>query len=211
MGEDLKIHKIAVGQLDVNCYIVSDGTTPDALVIDPGDEYERIRDAIDTHALLPKCIIFTHAHYDHVCAAKELKDTYNTLIIMHPDELSVYEGTKKLCISWGYESEDFPPPDRLLQDDDPVLIGTAAFRVIHTPGHTPGGICLYGKDTLFTGDTLFAGSMGRTDLHGGNREQLLHSLRKIMSLPGQTRVLSGHGDETTVRREMQSNPFMRDL
>lgn len=205
----MHIDKIVVGQLDVNCYILSDESTTEAMIIDPGDEYERISDLIDARGFKPKYIVFTHAHYDHVCAAKELKDKYKALIIMHEDELTVYNITKELCISWGYEPEDFPLPDILVKDGDNISVGTTVFGVIHTPGHTPGSICIYGGNTLFTGDTLFSGSAGRTDLPGGNTERLFSSLQRIASLPSDTKVLCGHGNETTIENEIKRNPFIK--
>ncbi len=204
----MNIHKIVVGQLDVNCYICSDEATSEAIIIDPGDEYERISDLIDENGLNPRYIVFSHAHYDHVCAAKDLKDKYKALLIMHEDEQTVYKHTKELCISWGYEPEDFPPPDILVRDGDKIQFGGIVFEVIHTPGHTPGGICLYGGDTLFTGDTLFSGSAGRTDLPGGDLYKLSSSLKKIISLPPKTSVFCGHGNTTTIEEEIKHNPFI---
>ena len=204
----MDIHKIVVGQLDVNCYIVSDGSAPDAIVIDPGDEPELIAGLIEDKGLRPRHIIFTHAHYDHVCAARDLKDKYKASIVMHEDEIATYEMTKKLCMSWGYEAEDFPFPEIKVRDGHRISAGKISLEIIHTPGHTPGGICIYGKKTLFTGDTLFKGSAGRTDLAGGNAGKLISSLQKLSLLPPDTRVLCGHGDETTIGYETKNNPFL---
>lgn len=204
----MNTQKIIVGQIDTNCYIISDEKTAAAIVIDPGDEYERIMEKIDAGKLRPKYILFTHSHYDHVCAARELKDTYGALIAMHADEKPIYENTKNLCMSWGYEADDFPPPDILLKDNDTLEIGRTVFRIVHTPGHSPGSICVYSGTTLFTGDTLFSGSAGRTDLKGGNAGQLLTSLEKIATFPPGTIILCGHGEDTTVAREIRTNPFI---
>jgi glyoxylase-like metal-dependent hydrolase (beta-lactamase superfamily II) len=204
----MNIQKIVVGQIDVNCYVVSDDSKSEAMIIDPGDEFERIGDLIDSMDLIPKYIVFTHAHYDHVCAVKELKDKYNALIVMHEDEQTVYHKTKHLCISWGYEPEDFPPPDLLVRENDTIQLGRIAFKVIHTPGHTPGSMCLHCENILFTGDTLFQGSVGRTDLPGSNTKQLRSSLKKIASLPLDTKVNCGHGKETTIGEEIKHNPFL---
>jgi hydroxyacylglutathione hydrolase len=127
---------------------------------------------------------------------------------MHEDERETYRMTKELCLSWGFGEEDFPPADLVVKDGGEVILGGITFRVLHTPGHTPGSICLYGGKTLFTGDTLFRGSVGRTDLAGGSREMLMASLRKIVELPGDTRVFCGHGDETTIGEELKHNPFL---
>jgi glyoxylase-like metal-dependent hydrolase (beta-lactamase superfamily II) len=204
----MQIGRIVVGQLEVNCFVVSDEATSKALIIDPGDEVERISEAIDSGRLKPEFILCTHAHYDHVCAAGDLKKAYGAPLVMHEGEADTYASTRRLCVSWGYEPEDFPPPDRTVTDGETVTLGSLTFRVIHTPGHTPGGICLFGEDVLFTGDTLFRGSVGRTDLAGGDMQALLSSLEKLLRLPAGTRVLSGHGEETTIGREAAANPFL---
>lgn len=207
----MEIRSIAVGRLAVNCFVVGDSATKKAMVIDPGDESERIIEFIDSTRFRPEQIILTHAHYDHACAAGDLKKHYKAQLLMHEEEAEVYLMTKKLCISWGYEEEDFPQADRLLTEGDTIAIGSLSFRVMHVPGHTPGGICIYGYHAVFTGDTLFAGSVGRTDLPGGSTEKLFSSLRKIIALPPHTKVYSGHGDATTIAEEIQGNPFIKSL
>lgn len=207
----MKIETVTVGQLDTNCYVVFDEESREALVIDPGDEPDKILAYIDTNNLRPTHIIFTHAHYDHVCAVKELKENYQAKITMHEAEAQTYEETKKRCMSWGYDADDFPPPDLAVKEGSEVRVGKVCFRVIHTPGHTPGGICLYGENLLFAGDTLFRGSVGRTDLPGGSIEHLRQSLKKLARLDPSTRVLCGHEEETTIGLEIRSNPFMHSL
>lgn len=207
----MQIETIIVGQQDTNCYVVFDEESREAIVIDPGDEPDKISAHIDARKLRPTHIIFTHAHYDHVCAVKELKERYQTKVVMHEAEAQTYDETKKRCMSWGYDADDFPPPDLAVKEDDEVWVGKACFRVIHTPGHTPGGICLHGENLLFAGDTLFLGSVGRTDRPGGNMEHLLQSLKKLTLLNPATRVLCGHDEETTIGRERSSNPFMHSL
>lgn len=207
----MNIKKVVVGQLDVNCYIISDGSNSEALIIDPGDEPEKIIGVVDASGLKPKYVLFTHAHYDHVCAAKELCDRYNAVIVMHGQEKITYEATAQRCISWGYAPEDFPEPERIVKDCDTISVGTISFKVIHTPGHTPGSICVFGGNTLFSGDTLFKGSVGRTDLPGGDFGLLSQSLKKLAQLPSETRVLCGHNGETSIADEMRDNPFMKDI
>jgi len=202
------IDRIVVGQLDVNCYVAREENSSDAVVIDPGDEFDRIADLIDAKGLKPRFIIYTHAHYDHVCAAGELKDKYGADVVMHEDEKETYRMTKKLCLSWGFGEEDFPDPDILVRDRDKIVLGNGAFEVLHTPGHTPGSICLFREGNLFTGDTLFEGSVGRTDLAGGDRSKLMSSLKRLAALPADTRVFCGHGDETTMDMELRKNPFL---
>lgn len=205
----MKIHKIVVGQLGVNCYIIADEATSYAMIIDPGDEAERISDLIGSEGLRPRLIVFTHAHYDHVCAARELRDLYQARLVMHADEADTYEKTKKLCISWGYEEDDFPPPDLTVNEGSKLDLGGLVFEVLHTPGHTPGGICLYGEGVLFTGDTLFRGAVGRTDLPGGDWSMLAGSLKRLSLLPGGTKVYCGHGSETSIDIESARNQFLR--
>ncbi len=204
----MQIETVPVGQLDTNCYLVFDEESREAMVIDPGDEPDRIRAIIDARKLQPIYIVFTHAHYDHVCAVRELKDRYQAKIVMHEAEARTYDETKKRCMAWGYEATDFPRPDLIVKEDDSLQVGKACFRIIHTPGHTPGGICIYGEDLLFAGDTLFRGSVGRTDLPGGSTSDLLRSLVKLARLEPSTRVFCGHDEETTIGAEIRSNPFM---
>jgi glyoxylase-like metal-dependent hydrolase (beta-lactamase superfamily II) len=207
----MKIETIPVGQLDTNCFVVSDEETQEAIIIDPGDDPERIRTSIDARGLRPAYILFTHGHYDHVCAVRELKELYHAMVIMHESEDRIYEETKKLCMSWGYDEKDFPQPDAFVKEGDEIRIGKSSFTVIHTPGHTPGGICLYGDGVLFTGDTLFRSSAGRTDLPGGNRDHLLTSLKRLMQFPPSTRVCCGHEEETTIGLEIKTNPLLHAL
>ncbi len=127
---------------------------------------------------------------------------------MHEADRETYRRTKILCVSWGFEEEDFPAPDILVKDGDKLNLGGTAFEVMHTPGHTPGSACLYTEGSLFTGDTLFRGSVGRTDLQGGDAAKLVESLRRLISLPPDTRVYCGHGEATTIREELGENPFL---
>ncbi len=203
----MTVDRIVVGRLDVNCYIVHDGAS-EAVVIDPGDEFDKIDDFLRGKGLIPKYIIFTHAHYDHVCAARELKDKYRASIVMHKDERETYRRTIALCLSWGFAEEDFPEPDILLSDGDKIILGGGVFEVLHTPGHTPGGICLHREGALFTGDTLFKGSAGRTDLPGGDMSKLLNSLKRLAAFPADTKIFCGHEDETTIGDEVRDNPFL---
>jgi glyoxylase-like metal-dependent hydrolase (beta-lactamase superfamily II) len=204
----MTIDKIVVGQLDVNCYVIHEENSSEAVVIDPGDEFDRIAGLLDRKGLTPKYLLLTHAHYDHVCAVGELKEKYGAAIVMHEDEMETYRMTKNLCISWGFAADDFPHPDMLVKDGDKIFLGNNALEVLHTPGHTPGSICLYQEGTLFTGDTLFRGSVGRTDLPGGNTARLLNSMKRLVTLPADTRVFCGHGDETTMGEELLKNPFL---
>lgn len=204
----MNIERIIVGPLAVNCYVISADGTSEALIIDPGDEPEKIIAYIDRAGLEPQYVLFTHAHYDHVCAAKELYDRYKAVMVMHERETLTYEATKQLCVSWGFEPDDFPMPERTVRDGDVISLGGLSFQVIHTPGHTPGSICILAEDVLFTGDTLFKGSVGRTDLPGGDPLLLSRSLTRLSLLPSETKLLCGHSAETSVGNELRDKPFL---
>jgi hydroxyacylglutathione hydrolase len=170
------IQEFVVGPLENNCYILGDESSREALVIDPGDEPDRILDFIQE---------------------KELTLKY----------IDIYTHVEKQGMMWGGELDPLPPPDILVKEGSILSIGNMKFEVIHTPGHTQGGICLYGEGLLITGDTLFAGSVGRTDLHGGNIQELRKSFNRLMSMPDMVRVLPGHGPESTIGREKRENFF----
>jgi len=202
------IQEFVVGPLENNCYILGDESSREALVIDPGDEPDRILDFIQEKELTLKYIVCTHAHYDHVGAVPEIKQAIGTTeIVIHENDLDIYTHVEKQGMMWGGELDPLPPPDILVKEGSILSIGNMKFEVIHTPGHTQGGICLYGEGLLITGDTLFAGSVGRTDLHGGNIQELRKSFNRLMSMPDMVRVLPGHGPESTIGREKRNNFF----
>jgi len=201
------IKELVVGPLESNCYLIVDEHTKETLVIDPGDEPDRIIDLIHENSLQVKYIVCTHGHFDHVSAVSDIKKETGAPIIIHRDEQEVYRGTRRQAVSWGFELDELPDPDMLVSEGDLLEIGSLKFVIIHTPGHSPGGICLSGEDILITGDTLFAGSVGRTDLHGGDMIELKKSFKRLMSLSEKTRILPGHGPETTIGREKKENFF----
>ena len=205
----MEVAKIIVGPLEVNCYVISEPGSPEAVIIDPGDEPEKIIRFVESNGLKPEYIIFTHAHYDHVCAVKELQDRYGAVIVMHEDEMQTYRRTARFCASLGYEPEDFPDPERTVKEGAILTSGRVRLKIIHTPGHTPGSICISAENVLFTGDTLFRGAAGRTDLPGGDFEVLLNSLKKLILLPGQTKVFCGHEADTSIGEEARKNPFIK--
>ncbi len=205
------IERIVVGPLEVNCYIIADGDSKEAIIIDPGDEPERIFDIAKEKGLIIKKILYTHTHFDHVGAMPELKEATGAELLMHRQETPVYEAAKDMAAFWGFQVDNLPKPDTLLSEDDSIKIGNLTFNVLHTPGHSPGGICLYGEGIVITGDTLFADSVGRTDLKGGDLSKLKSSFKRLMSLPEDTRVLPGHGPETTIGKEKRDNLFAEDF
>ncbi len=205
------IKRIPVGQLEVNCLIISDGKSESAMVVDPGDEPDRILDIAKENNLNVEKIVCTHTHFDHIGALPELREATGAEIYMHKEELSVYKTAGDMAAMWGFQIESLPQPDVFLNEGDSVSLGELNFEVLHTPGHTPGGICLYKEGLVITGDTLFATSVGRTDLPGGSMQKLMESFKRLMALPEDTRVLPGHGPETNIGHERRFNLFAGEL
>jgi glyoxylase-like metal-dependent hydrolase (beta-lactamase superfamily II) len=211
---------IPVGMLQCNCSIIGDIATGEALVIDPGDEVNRILELLGRHKLTVKAIVSTHAHIDHVGGLFKLRQYTGAPVMMHRDDVPLYRGMDEQAAFLGVPTPETGEVDQLLADGDVLQWGSLAAQVMHTPGHSPGSISLYvpkdaGKITsvvppqLFAGDTLFAGGIGRTDLWGGSMETILDSLRgKLMQLPDETVVHPGHGPRTSIGEERQSNPFL---
>jgi glyoxylase-like metal-dependent hydrolase (beta-lactamase superfamily II) len=201
------IKNLTVGPLQANCFIIGDNTTGRGAVIDPGDEPDLIMEVIKDNRLKIDYIICTHGHFDHVGAVSDIKNETGAKIIIHKDETEIYKAARDMAAFWGHDVGSLPEPDILVKDEDNISIGTLSFTVLHTPGHSPGGICLYGEGIVLTGDTLFAGSVGRTDFYGGDMSKLKESFNKLMSLPEETRVLPGHGPHSTIGEEKRENPF----
>ncbi len=211
------IKQFTVGILDTNCYLVSCSKTRNALVIDPGfnkkTEAEKILEEINRHKLHVKYIVNTHGHPDHTSGNRAMKEATSAPILIHEDDAALLEEPgKNMFASWGVTT-DSPPADRLLRDGDMVQTGEIHLRVLHTPGHSPGSICLLDEDTdvIFTGDTLFAGSIGRTDLPKSSPEAMTRSLKKLLSLPDHLKVYPGHYPASTMGAEKRSNPFLLNL
>jgi hydroxyacylglutathione hydrolase len=205
------IKKLVVGPLEENSYIVADEVSKEAVVIDPGDEPDRIMELIDSNGFNVLAVICTHGHFDHVGAIGDIKKATGARVVMHKDDSETYGMANDQAAFWGYSVDDLPEPDGFLNDGDEIKAGGMVFRVMHSPGHSPGGICLYGEGVLFSGDTMFQGSVGRTDFPGGSIEKLKESFKRLIELPDDTRVFSGHGPETTIGREKRENFFMSEL
>jgi glyoxylase-like metal-dependent hydrolase (beta-lactamase superfamily II) len=196
------IKTIPVGQLETNCYVVSDEDTMECAVIDPGDESNAILDYLEDNHLKCRAILITHGHYDHVGAVLPvMEETGAPVYINEKDSGDNYEGGSK-----------FPKPQggKFYSEGDEVRVGGLTFRVLETPGHTPGGVTLICGDAMFCGDTLFRGSAGRTDLPGGDMDAELNSLKKICLQPGDYEVYPGHMDSTTLAREREYNYYCRE-
>ena len=202
--------RLIVGVLQCNCYLVGDPETRDAIVIDPGDDPDGILAAAERHGLRLGAAVATHAHFDHVLAAEALRQRAGIPFWIHGDDLGTLSQQQEAGL-W-FLGMELPPPaevDRRLADGDEAAAGSLRFEVVHTPGHTPGSISLVAPDeAVFAGDTLFAGSIGRTDLPGGSHEDELASIRNRLFPLGDLPVYPGHGEATTLGRERISNPFV---
>lgn len=205
------IKKMAVGPLQSNCFIIGDEKTAESVVVDPGDEPDLLMDVIDGNGLKVRYIVCTHGHFDHVGAVADIKGKTGAKVVIHKDELEIYHAARDMAAFWGYEVERLPEPDMLVDDGDRIRVGNLSFTIIHTPGHSPGGICLYGEGIVVTGDTLFAGSVGRTDFYGGDMNKLRDSFNRLMLLPEETKILPGHGPDSTIGIEKRDNPFASDF
>jgi hydroxyacylglutathione hydrolase len=201
-----------VGPLHCNCTILGDEVTREAMVVDPGDNIPEILSRLHKHGLTLRQIVVTHAHIDHVGGAAQLRKATGAPVVMNQQDLGLL-GMMEMQAGWlGVPTPEVAPPDASAEDGLTIGLATLPAQVLHTPGHTQGSICLLFPDQhlLLAGDTLFAGSIGRTDLPGGDGHQILRSLRdRLLVLPDATRVVPGHGPETTIGEERQSNPFLQ--
>lgn len=209
----MKVDQLIVGNMGVCCYLLSCPKTGKAAVVDPGGDADRILDTLQSAGLELVYIIATHGHPDHVCDNRKLKAATGAQIIMHEtdDDFFSSEQAKDFFSMLGLEES--PPADLRVADGDTISFGEVTMAVIHTPGHTPGGICLYNAPDLLTGDTLFVGGIGRTDFPGGDHQQLINAIQsKLLVLPPETIVWPGHGyggSQSTIEQEAGANPYLR--
>jgi len=196
--------RLVVGPLQVNCYILADDNTKESIVIDPGDDGQDILRIVREKGLKVKFIVNTHAHFDHVGANKAIKDATGAELLLHEDDAAVLATVSNQSRSFGMNPVSSPVPDRLLKHGDVITAGGISLKVLHTPGHTPGGISLLEDGMVFTGDSLFAGSIGRTDFPGGDLMTLIRSIKRhLMILPDNTKVFSGHGPASTILKPLR--------
>jgi len=203
---------LPVGPLQCNCSIIGDETTREAMVIDPGDDIARIQALLNQHHLTVKQIVITHAHIDHVGGAMKLKAATGAPILLNQNDYALLKMLDVQANWIGMKPPGAVTIDESLDDGKQLTTGSIASQILHTPGHTEGSVCVYipAENKLIAGDTLFAGSIGRTDLPGGSFEKIMSSLHsRVLALPDETTVLPGHGPSTTIAEERESNPFLQ--
>lgn len=206
----MNIITIETNAFGENCYIVA-SAKGNAAVIDPGGKADEILAYLKSNDLSVKKILLTHGHFDHVAAVCRLKDATGAEICIHESDGQMLTSAEQNLAAMFGESYQPVQPDLLLRDGDKITLDELAFTVLHTPGHTPGSVCYLMDETIFSGDTLFAGSIGRTDFPGGSYSQLSGSLKRLTALEGDYAVLSGHGEQTTLEHERAANPYLRML
>jgi glyoxylase-like metal-dependent hydrolase (beta-lactamase superfamily II) len=216
----LILESIPVGIFRCNCVILGDEATREAVVIDPGDDLEAIREILDHHKLTLKTTLHTHGHLDHIGAAGELRRERGSQARIHRGDLPLWRDYPRQAALFGLPPRSLPEPDGLLAEGDEIRVGGIVLDVLETPGHTPGSVCFRlaggapgaGDPILFSGDTLFWKGIGRTDLWGGDYPRILASIRdRIFALPEETIVHPGHGPLTSIRDERRANPFLPDI
>lgn len=202
---------VVVGQLGVNCFVLGCEETHEGVIIDPGADADVVSRVVQRHNLNIKYILNTHGHFDHVGGNARIKSATGAGLMIHEADRVYLGRAAASAANYGITAENSPNPDQLLEDGMSITFGNQQITVFHTPGHTPGGCCFYsqGENLLISGDTLFAESIGRTDLPGGSHSQLLSSIRgKLLVLPDETTVYPGHGPETTIGHEKRYNPYL---
>jgi hydroxyacylglutathione hydrolase len=205
----MQIVQIPNGQFVENCYLVVDEAARECAIVDPGEEAGLILHKVAATGAQPVAIWLTHAHIDHVLGVPRVLAETGAPVWLHPADRPLYDAVPDQAAWFGLAAAALPPPDRSFGHGETVRVGGLEFAVRHAPGHSPGSVCLVGNGVVFGGDVLFAGSIGRTDLPGGDFDTLIASIeRELLSLPDATIVYTGHGPDTTVGRERRSNPFL---
>lgn len=201
----MRIDILQVGELEVNCYILSSEKTKNAILIDPGDDYPKIKSFLEKQKLMPRFVLHTHGHFDHIGADNE----FGLPVYAHRLDVELLQSSKENLSDFFSSSFQVNAQTHILEDKETVRLDELSLEVIHTPGHTPGGICLKSGNVIFTGDTLFAGGIGRTDFPGASEERLIQSIEeRLMVFPDETLIYPGHGPSSTIGRERRRNPFL---
>lgn len=201
----MRVERLVLGALDTNCFLASDDAGGPLVVIDPAGDATELLAAMDGRPVV--AVVLTHGHFDHLGAVREVLAATGAPLLVHQDDaiaITTPEGSGGAPFGFAYSA---PAADRLLADGSEIEIGAVTLQALHTPGHTPGSMCLLGDGHLFAGDTLFAGSVGRTDFEGGDPQAMRRSIAKLAALPDETRVHCGHGPDTSIGRERRINPF----
>lgn len=207
---DPRIVALTNGAFAENCYLVADPETREAAIVDPGEESDLFLARLGTEGWTLRAIWLTHAHLDHVAGLSAMREATGAPVWLHPGDRRLYDHAPDQARAYGFTLQRLAPPDREFREGEPAVVGGLAFDVFHTPGHSPGSVSLAGYGVVFVGDVLFAGSVGRTDLPGGDADALRASIRdKLYALPDETVVHSGHGPATTIGVEARANPFVR--
>jgi len=206
----INIETLIVGPLYSNCYIVWDDLKSEGVIIDPGDDADIILKTVEKLNINIKYILATHGHFDHVGAVLVIKKRLKLEFLAHEGDLFFIKDGENAALRWGIKIDQPPNPDRFIKDGEVIKFGRYNFKVIHTPGHSPGGVSFLYNKIIFSGDTLFQGSIGRTDFRKGSLEELENSIKKrLYVLPDETVVYTGHGPITTIGEEKRFNPFVR--
>lgn len=210
----IQLKHFVFNELGVNSFVLHDHTR-ECIIIDPGcntpSQQQEMAGYVAANNLTPRAIVLTHGHFDHILGNKSMISLFKCDLVMHRDDLHQVQLIKQFAGIFGFDAEESPAPDRFVAENDVILFGESVLKVLHVPGHSPGSICLYSENDklLICGDVLFAGSIGRTDLPGGNHDLLLTGIRqKLMVLPGDTVVWPGHGPKTSIGYEHDTNPFL---
>ncbi len=211
-SSELQVKRLVVGPVTTNCFIVWDDESMEGAIIDPGEEAERILNAVKELQIKLRYILATHCHFDHIAAVAALKREIDADFLAHEEDISFVEEGQSAARRWGFEIEKCPAPDRFIADGDEIKLGNHTLKVIHLPGHSPGGVGFLSGNMIFAGDTLFQGSIGRTDFRLGSLDVLRSSIReRLYTLPDNTVVQTGHGPSTTIGAEKTSNMFVRPI
>ena len=209
-SSNVQVEPLVVGPLFSNCYIMWDNKVRQGAIIDPGDDADIILGKVKEIDVGIRYILATHGHFDHVGAVAQLKTTLGAKFLAHKDDFFFIEDGKNAALRWGVHIEQPPKPDRFIKDGDKIKIGGFEFEVLHTPGHSPGGVCFLYNKMVFAGDTLFQGGTGRTDFRKGSFDDLARSIKqRLYTLPDDTIVYTGHGPITSIGEEKRYNAFVK--